>query len=182
MGRPGLLLTLTGGAGAGKTTLAAALAADRAGITVLHQDDFYFHDDPARGVWLPDAGGIPRLDVGDPRSLDLAALDRDATTALGASTVVIVEGMFAHRTTPASPHTRFDVYVDVPADLRLARKIERQCVRGTVPLDRLLSNYVRHRRTAHARHTEPARDTAHLVLDGELPVATLAARTWQAIG
>ena len=53
-----MLLTLTSGAGAGKTTLAAALAktAPRAPVRVLHGDDYYFST-PGRGVWEPDEAG-----------------------------------------------------------------------------------------------------------------------------
>ncbi|WP_245180753.1 hypothetical protein [Streptomyces montanisoli] len=50
-----MLVTLTGGAGAGKTTLAAALVASapQAPARVLHGDDYYSKI-PERGVW--DAG------------------------------------------------------------------------------------------------------------------------------
>ena len=41
---PTFLLTLTAGAGAGKTTLATGLAAARDAVAVLHLDDFYFTD------------------------------------------------------------------------------------------------------------------------------------------
>ncbi|MET9700247.1 hypothetical protein ABZY31_25490 [Streptomyces sp. NPDC006529] len=75
---PPLLLTLTGGAGAGKTTLATALAAtaEAGPVRVLHGDDYYA-DSPERGIWRPDAGGTPRLDTGDPRSLDEDRLTHD---------------------------------------------------------------------------------------------------------
>jgi uridine kinase len=62
-----LLLTLTGGAGAGKTTVAAEFGE----AVVLHGDDYYVTGRD-RGVWLPDRSGTPRLDVGDPRSVDTA--------------------------------------------------------------------------------------------------------------
>jgi uridine kinase len=163
-----VLITITGGAAAGKTTLAAELAA-RLPVTVLHGDDWYVTE-PGRGVWHRDEHDIPRLDVGDPRSVDQAALD--AAVAAADTPDVLVEGMFAGRVGATGP--RLDVYLDLAADLRLARKIDRQCVHGPVPLEVLLGNYLRYRRAAFRQHVLPARDRCDLVLDGERAVAELA--------
>uniref|UniRef100_A0AAU2VE01 Phosphoribulokinase/uridine kinase domain-containing protein n=1 Tax=Streptomyces sp. NBC_00003 TaxID=2903608 RepID=A0AAU2VE01_9ACTN len=177
-----MLLTLTGGAGAGKTTLAAALVetAPRAPVRVLHGDAYYFLT-PERGVWAPDEAGTRRLDVGDPRSMDAERLGRDADAALATAAYVIVDGMFAHHMAPRSPHARFDVFVDLPADLRLARKIRRKCLSEGFPLDVLLRNYVDHRRDAHTRHIEPVRHSCDLVVDATLDPHDLAAMVWSAI-
>ncbi|MGW2865545.1 hypothetical protein [Streptomyces sp. NPDC001205] len=96
-----MLVTLTGGAGAGKTTLAAALAAtaSQAPARVLHGDDYYFQA-PEHGAWAPDDSGTLRLDVGDPRSLVFEGLVRDIDAALVDSPVVIVEGLFARHVAP----------------------------------------------------------------------------------
>ncbi|MEV4283601.1 uridine kinase family protein [Actinoplanes xinjiangensis] len=177
---PGFLLTLTGGAGAGKTTLAAALAASRDAVATLHLDDYYFTD-AKHGVWRPDENGIRRLDVGEPESIDFTRLNADVTSALTASTLVITEGLFAARTEPLVPSARFDVFVDLPADLRLARKIHRKCVRDGFPIEVLLANYLSHRREAHDRHIEPARHCCDLVVDAQSPADYLAAQIWHTI-
>ncbi|GAA1654089.1 uridine kinase family protein [Actinoplanes couchii] len=161
-----MLLTLTGGSGAGKSTLAAAFD----GAVVLHGDDYYFGT-PDHGVWTVDRGGVPRLDVGDPRSVDLDRLGRDAREALDRSPLVIVEGLFAASVRTGGGHDRFDVFVDLAADLRLARKIHRKCVEGDFPLHVLLENYLGARRAAHERHVEPVRHRCDLVVDGAEPAA-----------
>ncbi|SDT00428.1 uridine kinase family protein [Actinoplanes derwentensis] len=166
-----VLLTLTGGSGAGKSTLAAAF--DTA--VVLHGDDYYFAV-PGRGVWSPDRGGVPRLDVGDPRSMDLERLNADASAALARSPLVIVEGLFAVAVRPDGAYERFDVFVDLAADLRLARKIQRKCVEGDFPLHVLLDNYLGARRAAHERHVEPVRHRCDLVVDGAEPAARNVSR------
>ncbi|MFJ9845855.1 uridine kinase [Kitasatospora sp. NPDC101155] len=177
-----MLVTLTGGAGAGKTTLATALAATtpRGPARVLHGDDYYFLT-PEQGVWEPDESGVPRLDVGDPRSLDFTRLAHDTDAAFASSPVVIVDGLFARHVTPRTANVRFDIFVDLPADLRLARKIQRKCLRDGFPLDVLLRNYLNHRRAAHEQHVEPLRGGCDLVVSGDRPVDDLAQQVWTAI-
>ncbi|MFD3654622.1 uridine kinase [Streptomyces sp. NPDC058620] len=177
-----MLVTLTGGSGAGKTTLAAALvaAAPRCPVRVLHGDDYYV-DTHEQGVWIPDEAGIPRLDVGDPRSMDFGRLSHDTHAALATAPLVIVDGVFARSATRRVPCPRFDVFVHAPADLRLARKIQRKCLRDGFPLDVLLRNYLDHRRAAHDRYVEPLRDDCDLVVDGSTPADTLAQEIWSSI-
>ena len=126
---------------------------------------------------MDDREGRSWLDVGDPRSIDTDRLARDVGAACAASSVVIVEGLFArHVQVGPAVAGRFDVFVDLPADLRLVRKIERKCVRGGFPLAVLLDNYVRHRREAHCHwcHVEPLRGQCDLVVDGRQPLSLLA--------
>ncbi|MGW5609513.1 hypothetical protein ACWEWI_26135 [Streptomyces sp. NPDC003753] len=115
-----MLVTLTGGAGAGKTTLAAALAATtpQTPAQVLHGDDYYFQT-PEHGVWAPDETGVLRLDVGDPRSLDLARLSHDTDTALADWPIVIIDGLFARQVTPQMACARNGPYVLGAPGLRL---------------------------------------------------------------
>ncbi|WP_254552326.1 hypothetical protein [Kitasatospora sp. MMS16-BH015] len=176
------MVTLTGGAGAGKTTLAAALAAGAGaggGAVVLHGDDYYFGA-PGRGVWVPDEAGVPRLDVGDPRSQDLERLARDVAAAT--APVVVVEGLFARMVATAPEVERLDVFVELAADLRLARKIRRKCVDGDFPVEVLLRNYLESRREAHARYVEPLRRGCRLVVDGSRSAEETARLVWAAVG
>jgi uridine kinase len=177
-----MLVTLSGGSGAGKTTLAEELAGTStvAPVRLLHGDDYYVTE-RERGVWVRDESGVPRLDVGDPASLDVGRLSHDAGAALAAAGVVIVDGLFARHVEPRVPCVRFDVFVDLPADLRLVRKIRRKCLRDGFPLDVLLRNYVDHRRDAHERYVEPLRDQCDLVVDGGLDPGDLARQVWSAV-
>jgi uridine kinase len=49
------------------------------------------------------------------------------------------------------------------------------------PVENLLANYLNHRRDAHARHVEPARDRCDLIVNAELPPDLLATRIWRRI-
>jgi uridine kinase len=113
--------------------------------------------------------------------VDFDRLNTDANTALTSARFVIIDGMFAHLVVPALRSGRLDVYVDLAADLRLARKIHRKCVRDGFPIEVLLTNYLQHRRAAHHRHIEPARHKCDMVVDGELPPEILANQIWSAV-
>ncbi|MFD3518408.1 hypothetical protein [Streptomyces sp. NPDC058657] len=129
---------------------------------------------------MPDEAGTPRLDVGDPRSVDLARIDRDVRDALGSAPAVVVEGLFARQAAAPDGCRRFDVFVDLPADLRLARKIRRKCLRDGFPLDVLLRNYLLYRRDAHEEHVEPVRHTCDLVVGGDGDPDVVARQVWEA--
>jgi uridine kinase len=183
-----VLITLTGGPGAGETTLARALAAtapEGREVVLLHGDD-YFVADRSSGVWRPDAQGVPRLDVGEPASLDRGRWECDVAAALRGDRPVIADGLFAAMTRAGRAETglgqpgRLDVFVDLDADLRLVRKIERTCVQGGFPLDVLLRNYTEGRREAFLRHIEPLRAHCRLVVDGARPADENAVLVWAA--
>ena len=121
---------IDGGGGAGKSTLAHALAAARPDVRVLHLDDFFVST------------------IGDPASVDLGRLRREALDPLARGEparfrrfewwgeqlaeelvlepgrVVVVEGVFALQ--PAL-RDRYDVtvWVETHESLRLARGLER---------------------------------------------------------
>ncbi|MFD7919829.1 hypothetical protein ACFV3R_11460 [Streptomyces sp. NPDC059740] len=73
------------------------------------------------------------------------------------------------------------MFVDLAADLRLVRKIERKCLREGSPLEVLLSNYRNHRRAAHDKHVEPLRHRCDLVVDGNLAAEVPARQVWTAV-
>ena len=163
------VLALAGGAGAGKTTLARALVAQVPGTRILHLDDCY-HTDPRRGPTVPRFDGNGRvLDRSDPRSIDP---DR-ATAALGEYAtadppLIIVEGMFALTLPYLRDHIRWRAYLDIPADVRLARKLLRKIDEGSNP-GHFLRGYLERAREAHERHVAPARAEADLVLHVSQP-------------
>ncbi|MFJ9953264.1 hypothetical protein [Kitasatospora sp. NPDC091207] len=94
--------------------------------------------------------------------------------------VVIADGLFARHVRPQVPCACSDVFVDLPADLRPAREIQRKSVRDGSPLDVLPRNYLNHRGDAHERHVEPLRHGSGTVVDGALDPDILARQVWSA--
>ncbi|XQE77610.1 hypothetical protein ACN24L_00660 [Streptomyces microflavus] len=67
---------------------------------------------------------------------------------------------------------RWTVYLDPPADLRLARKTLRKIDTGADPRVALLG-YLARGRDGHREHDAPTKHRADLVLDGTRPVEEL---------
>ena len=160
------VLALGGGAGAGKSTLARALAARGPGTRVVHLDSCY-HDDPAL------APSVLRFD-GAGRIVDRSApeaIDRDRVTSSIVEhlreepPLVVVEGMFALALPYLDEWVRWRAYVDVPADVRLARKLLRKLDEGH-DVSAVLRGHLERGHHAHELYVEPSRTGADLVIDG----------------
>ena len=166
------LVCVDGPAGSGKTTWAAALAeALGPGTTVLHMDDLYAGW-TTTGAWARLAAGVLRpLAEGRPGAFhryDWAAGRFQATpAAVHVPEVLVVEGC-GSCPRAVDPWAVLRVWVEAPADLRLARGLARD---GAV--------HEGHWRRWQA--TEPAlfaaertRERADLVVDGTVRRATSA--------
>lgn len=166
------LLALAGGAGSGKSTLAAALAAARPATAVVHLDAC-FHHDTSRAPCVPVTDGEgTTVDFSDPAAIDPVRVDRAVGAALATGRLVVVEGTFALALPLVRDRARWTAYLDVPADIRLARKTLRKLRAGEDP-GAGLAGYLAHGRAAHERYVEPTARYARLLLDGTAPVAQL---------
>ena len=165
------LLTLAGGAGSGKSTIARELAAEIPGLAVIHLDDCY-HDDPRLAPTVDNYdGGGQIVNFSHPRSIDLARVDVKLAECAEAD-LVLVEGLFALSLPALRERARWSAYIDVPADIRIARKTIRKIDEGRNPRH-VLRGYLEHGREAFERHVAPTRAYADLVLDGTAPVPDL---------
>lgn len=187
------ILALTGGSGSGKTTLAAALARALAPqpVLILSEDDYY-HDNGAapgfeaarfnfddvaahdhallarhlgalragRGVEAPAYCYVTHRRLAESRRLDPAPL-------------IIVEGVHVLCSAVVRGELDLAVYLDVPDDVRLARRLLRDMRERGRDAAGTVAQYLATVRPMHRRHTEPTRQLADLVLadpgEGALP-------------
>ncbi|MEU7870820.1 hypothetical protein [Dactylosporangium sp. NPDC049140] len=142
------LLVIGGPAGAGKSTIADAVAR--------------LLDAPVVG--LADSAGP------DQHSVDLPSLQQRLDSHEEAP-LVVVEGVYALALSPIRWAARWTVYVDTPLDLSLARRALSQDDPREV-----LRAYLDGGREAHARTVAPGRQLADLVVDGMGELPEIAAR------
>lgn len=188
-----VLVGIAGGSASGKTTVARELARSLGALEIAH--DRYYRTLPAEyhghrmlgyNFDHPDALDTARL-VADLDRLragrDAVLVDYDfhtcarkpesAWTRVRPTPVVVVEGILVF----ADPVLRdaFDlrVYVDAPADLRLARRLLRDTSERGDTAEKVVRQYLATVRPMHEAFVEPSRAHAHVVLDGTLAVEDL---------
>lgn len=177
------LIAITGGSGAGKTTVARALARRLgAGAVVIAEDDYYLcsssvagFDPSTHNFDTPDAKEHELLrehlslaksgQAFDKPVYDLVTHTRkpDVERIVHAD-YVIVEGI--HLLSPPDLRALFDVSVYMHADesLRLGRRMIRDAeTRGRTPRS-VLAQFFLHVRPMHEAHIEPQRALADLII------------------
>ena len=182
------IIAITGGSGAGKTTLARALAR-RLDAPLIAEDDYYICASTLSGF----DPATHNFDA--PASKDHALLQAHLTLAksgaafdkprydlvshhrlpegerVAASPTLIVEGI--HLLANAELRALFDLKVFIAADeaLRLGRRMSRDVeTRGRSP-HAVLAQFFTHVRPMHEAHVEPQRAYADMVLESGMDSA-----------
>ncbi len=194
------MIAITGGSGSGKSTLAQALL-DKLGedkVLLMGEDNYYKpreHQHPDAPLWSMKEME-ERVDFDDPASKNmdmyeahLVALRQGRTISqpvydftkhdridgaekvLSPRPIIVCEGV--HTLSDKSYFNLFDltIFVETPADLRLARRIERDVNERNRELNRVLAQYLNFVRPAHAQYTEPAKFLCDLIIKDEGPLA-----------
>lgn len=184
------IVGITGGSGSGKTALARALMERfcATGAVLISQDCYY------RG-WShlsPIERALVNYD--EPAALDmellldhLAALRRGtpvqcptycfetharklAITTVRPAPFVLVDGILLFHEPGTVDLFDLRVFLDAPADVRLARRILRDVGERGRRVEGVLEQYLATVRTMHDRYVEPQRRHAHLVVDNGGPL------------
>lgn len=192
---------IAGGTGAGKTTLARRLrdAAPAGAVAHLALDDYYrdLSDLPldargARDFDRPEALDLEHL-VADlealraGRAADVPVYDfrtharvRDRVRRVEPTPLVVVEGILLLADARVRERLDLRVFVDAPADVRLARRLRRDVAeRGRTP-ESVLAQYDASVRPAHEALVAPSRAHAHLVVPGDVADAFDGIVAWLA--
>ena len=176
-----------GGSGAGKGALVGALCRHAGRVAVLDLDSYYLD----RGGVAPDERA--RINFDEPSAIDADLVAEHVATLAGGTAVtkpvysfvthtrvdvvtvapapvVVVEGLFTLWWARLRELFDVAVYVDAPADLRLARRLERDVRERGRELESVLRQYTATVRPMHQRYVEPTRGYADVVIvnDGDL--------------
>jgi uridine kinase len=182
MKKSAYVIAIAGGSGSGKSWLATHLQQKLGSRATLLAQDWYYRD--RTGV---DPQAARKLNFDHPRAIEqklflehLETLRRGQpvarplynyathirsveTQSVPAAPVVIVEGLFLLH--DARLAERFDdsIFVDVPADVRLARRIRRDAAQRAIDLGETLRLYETFVRPMHERFIQPSAARARKV-------------------
>ena len=169
------LIGIAGGSGSGKTWLADRLSRVFKNRAVLISQDWYYRDqaglsraaelklnfDHPRAFDTPlllkqllelKAGrGVrtPRYEYGSHRQLD-------KTVPVASAPLILIEGIFILHEPRIRRLLDLSVFVDMPADIRLLRRIRRDTGGRGIPVEETLRLYERFVRPMHERYVQPS--------------------------
>ena len=182
------VVLVAGGTASGKTTLVQAVAEPHRDCVVLSHDRYYKDviDSLTHDYDHPDSldttslvADLALLRAGRPAMVPRYHFASHRRLPEGESvaprSLIFVEGILVLHDDRLRSLADLCVFVDAAADLRLARRMQRDIVdRGREPAG-VLAQYLGSVRPGHRRFVEPSRFHADVVLDGEAPVPVLAA-------
>lgn len=176
-----------GGTGAGKSSLVRGVVECLGDVSVLDLDSYYL-----------DRYGVPpaerdTINFDDPEAFDIELLlehvrrlrqgeavekprysftehVRQGSEAVAPAPVILLEGLFALWWEGLRSSLDLKVFVDAPADVRLARRIQRDTRERGRSVDSVVMQYLGTVRAMHERYIEPTRLYADVVLRSDGPV------------
>jgi uridine kinase len=180
------IVLIAGGTASGKSTLCRTLAA-RPDVLLIEHDRYYKSASPGANFDEPAAldtalliAQLAALRQGEAVDLPIYDFARharaDGTDRAVAAPIVVVEGILVLCEPALRAVADLSVFVDAPADLRLARRLRRDLIERGRSAESVLNQYLATVRPMHNRWVEPAKAHAHLVLDGEQPPEQLLAQ------
>ena len=180
--KPARIIGITGGSGSGKTRLANYLFRALRGRAALISHDWYYRD----------RAGMPeeerqKVNFDHPNALETSVLVKHLqalsagrevptprydyatssrlkeTVPMGGAAIILIEGLFILHEERLRRLLELSVFVDVPADIRLVRRIRRDVIDRGIPVGETLRLYERFVRPMHERYIEPsARYATHV--------------------
>lgn len=182
--RPARVIGIAGGSGCGKTELALSLLEALHPHATLVSQDWYYRD--RRGV---SAQEEQHLNFDHPDAIETALLRRHLLALKALKTVesprydyathsrmpravpvapapiVLLEGILILHDARLRELLDLSVFIDVPPDVRLVRRIRRDCNRRGISVDETLRLYETFVRPMHERFVQPSARHASLVWD-----------------
>jgi uridine kinase len=171
--RKSFVIGIAGGSGSGKTWLARFLDKKLKGRSALISQDWYYKDnggsfdasnlnfDHPRAIDTPLL--IKQLDaLRRGERIDSPRYDYETHTrlsdrvSLASAQFIIMEGIFVLHDKQILRRLDLSVYVDLPADVRLLRRIRRDISERGLPLEETLRLYEKFVRPMHDRFVEPS--------------------------
>jgi len=187
------VVVVAGGTASGKTTICRAFAKTM-GASLIAQDRYYLDVPEPRGHNYdhPDAletslltHHVAALKAGQTVCLPVYQFHihkrSSQTERVEPSDMLIVEGILTLDAEPLAALADLRVFVDAPADIRLARRLKRDVAERGRDVADVIDQYLGTVRPGHEKFVEPSREVADVILDGCAPVEDSLQRLLMAV-
>ena len=178
--KPPRIIGIVGASGSGKTTVAKELAELAGNASLMSQDNYY--------ISLPDGVDAADRNFDDPAVIDLGHLARDLaalkrgetvegpryifsthkrapdTVTLKPAPVIIVEGLFLFLPEPLRALFDLKVFIDVPPEVCLERRIARDVVERGRTEEMIRQRWAEQVEPMYRKYVEPTRAFADVLL------------------
>jgi uridine kinase len=173
---PRVVLGIAGGSGSGKSWLAKAVAEAFAGRSTVVCHDWYYNDNGR----MSDEEARVKLNFDHPSSLETSLMGRhldrltageavdapvyeysshsrlEKTRRVEPKPLLIIDGILILHEKELRDRMSLSVFIDVPDDIRLMRRVKRDCTERGVELDETLRLYEHFVRPMHHRYVAPS--------------------------
>jgi uridine kinase len=171
-----VVLGVAGGSGSGKSWLAGRIEAAFPGRTTVVCHDWYYKHTGAQAK----SGSVEKMNFDHPRSLETSLLCRQLDELLAGKAIeaptydyatssrlertrrveprelVIIDGILILHEKCLRERMTVSVFIEVPDDIRLMRRVRRDCTERRVALSETLCLYEHSVRPMHKRFIEPS--------------------------
>ena len=180
---PSFVIGITGGTGAGKTTVARLVTEDvDESVTRVPMDGYYEdlghldveeretvnYDHPSAFEWELLRDHLERLLAGQSVEMPQYSFDvhtrLEETVTVEPTDVIVLEGILALYDEAISEMLDLRLYVETDADVRILRRIRRDVVDRGRDLEEVIDRYLSTVKPMHERFVEPTRERADLVI------------------
>jgi uridine kinase len=189
MAKKSNIILICGGSCSGKTTLAEGLAEalrETASAAIISMDNYYYD----LSGWDPVEADNKNFDSPDAVDSELlfrhlqdlqscrkvrerrydfkSHLVKELDTYIEAAEFIILEGIFVLYFEKLRSLAAAGIFVHADADIRLARRVERDIAVRRLPVEMVLRQYLNDVRPMHAKYIEPYGKYADLLLNSDL--------------
>lgn len=185
------IIGIAGGSASGKSTLARLIAEQLPDQQVLVLAIDRFYRGPPVDSWdAPEAIDQELffhvlIELAAGRSVETPVYDYGTHSRVGYETLsgdcdlLVVEGLFTMHWNEVESRLALSIFVDCPADIRLARRLERDITERRRDYRNVLEQYLTSVRPMHDRYVTPQRERADYVVHGERMEADLQRVLWK---
>lgn len=186
------IIGIAGGSGAGKTTLAKALAAQCNDQALLISHDRYYRYMPCGNYDLPEAletdlmiDHLEELRSGHSVELPVYDMVTNCRKVEGERVhphpIIIVEGIFVLTLPEVLECLDFKMYVETPDDLRMKRRIIRDRREKLRTESKIIQEWQANVMPTHKEMVEPGAEVADLMVSGESDVGETVGRILKSV-